>query len=313
MKDSEIVGKHFHFNNDHFHAPIPCGLIDLYQIGELCCERGYEIELHGQSCHEISYVVSGRGCAYVDGEKISIEAGDILFNNMKYTHAIEAGHNDMLRYLYMGFCFNPQINTVEYRELLDYYNTHKYIKRKDKNDVYIPFARVLDEFASGLPFGDLMIRNYCQEILILTFRKPEKNIEYLFNKHKSDNALGHLAYTLIKYIENNIFEIKSIREISEKIGYSYTYLSHFFSKHTGMSLQRYINLKKIEKAIELLKYSDLTVSQIAERLNYETVQAFSKAFRNSMGFPPSQYVVREKEFANEEALKEEFKSKEEKT
>jgi len=295
MKDSELVGKHFHFNNDFFHAPLPCGLIDLYQIGELCCERGYEIELHEQPCHEISYIVSGKGVAYVDGEATSLEEGDILFNHRDYTHAIEADRNNMLRYLYMGFCFNSQINTTEYREMLDYYNTHKYIKLQDKNDVYIPFARVLDEFSSGLPYSDLMIRNYCQEILILTCRKPEKAVESLFNKHKSDNVLGHLAYTLIKYIENNIYTIESIREISEKIGYSYTYLSHFFSQHTGMSLQRYINMKKIEKAMELLRYSDLSITQIAQKLNYDTVQSFSKAFRKVMGFPPSQYIERERE------------------
>ena len=304
MKDSELVGKHFHFNNEFFHAPLPYGLIDLYQIGELCCERGYEIELHEQPCHEISYVVSGKGVAYVGGEAIPLEEGDILFNHMDYTHAIVADPNNMLRYLYMGFRFNTQINTAEYKEMLDYYNTHKYIKLQDKNDVYIPFARVLEEFSSGLSYSELMIRNYCQEILILTCRKPEKDMESLFNKHKANNALGHLAYTLIKYIENNIYTIESIREISEKIGYSYTYLSHFFSQHTGMSLQRYINMKKIEKAMELLRYSNLSITQIARKLNYDTVQSFSKAFRKVMGFPPSQYLEQTKQKPGQTVKKE---------
>lgn len=297
MKDSDLIGKHFHFNNDSFQNPIPCGLIDLYQMGELCCERGYVVEPHSQVCHEISYIVSGRGCFYVDGEKIPVQEGDLIFNNKDCIHAIEADKDYMLRYLYMGFCFNDKAQSPQYQELLDFYNNNKYVSKKDQNDVYIPFVRGLDEFSTRSAFHDLMIQNYCQEILVLTYRKTQENGEYILNKNKSDNALGHLAYTLIKYIENNIYDIKSIREISENLGYSYTYLSHFFSDHTGMSMQRYINLKKIEKAMELLKYSDLTVTEVAEKLNYETVQSFSKAFRKNMGFPPSQYLKMERKEA----------------
>lgn len=295
MKDSEIIGKHFHFNNDSFDNPIPCGLMNLYQMGELCCERGYVVEPHSQACHEISYIVSGKGFFFVDGERIPVSEGDLIFNNKNCIHAIEADKDSMLRYLYMGFDFRGQAEGQNVQELFDYYNQKNYFCKKDQNDIYIPFARGIDEFSTRSPFHDLMIKNYCQQILVLAFRDIQQSGEYLLHKDRSDNALGHLAYTLIKYIENNIYDIKSIREISEKMGYSYTYLSHFFSDHTGMSMQRYINLKKIEKAMELLKYSDLTVTQVAEKLHYETVQSFSKAFRKNMGFPPSQYVKMERQ------------------
>jgi AraC-like DNA-binding protein len=99
------------------------------------------------------------------------------------------------------------------------------------------------------------------------------------------------VYSVIRYVENHIFELKSIREISDQLGYSYTYVSHTFKDKTGMTLQRYINHKKVEKALELLKYGNISVTQVANRLQYETVQSFSKAFSRIMGYPPSHYVA----------------------
>ena len=122
MKDSEIIGKHFHFNNDSFDNPIPCGLMNLYPMGELCCERGYVVEPHSQACHEISYIVSGKGFFFVDGERIPVSEGDLIFNNKNCIHAIEADKDSMLRYLYMGFDFRGQAEGQNVQELFDYYN-----------------------------------------------------------------------------------------------------------------------------------------------------------------------------------------------
>jgi len=286
-------GKRFHFNNQFFFDPIPCGLIDVYQMGELCCERGYTIDSHEQICHEITYVISGKGYAYVDGEKIPMNEGDLIFNNMNYIHSIEADPEYILRYMYMGFRFSLQASTPEHKELVNFYTQQKYFCKKKRNDVQVAFSRGLDEFTVKTPYSDFLLRNYCQEILLLTFREDNLKKMYIFERDKDNQMVGHLTYMIIKYIENNICEVKSVKEVCEKVGYSYSYLSHFFTKNTGMSLQRYINMKKVEKAMELLKDSNLTVTQVSEKLRYESVNSFSKAFRRTMGFPPSVYAERE--------------------
>jgi AraC-like DNA-binding protein len=107
---------------------------------------------------------------------------------------------------------------------------------------------------------------------------------------RGEKSVGDTVYAIIRYIENNIFDIDDIRTIASSLGYSYSYISHLFKERTGVTLQRYIGLKKHEKALELLKYGNLSVTQVASQLQYKSVQSFSKAFSRTMGFPPSKHL-----------------------
>ncbi|GIQ66066.1 hypothetical protein PACILC2_46340 [Paenibacillus cisolokensis] len=44
----------------------------------------------------------------------------------------------------------------------------------------------------------------------------------------------------------------------------------------------------------MLKYGDIPIKQVARRLNYETLQSFSKAFTRIMGYPPSRYAAQQR-------------------
>ena len=106
---------------------------------------------------------------------------------------------------------------------------------------------------------------------------------------------------MIRYVEQNVCDISSIQDLAKTLGYNYTYLSHFFKAKTGTTLQKYITYKKLEKALQLLKYGELKPTQIAEKLNYESVQSFSKAFRRVMGFTPTKYMEMERRKDGEES------------
>ena len=58
---------------------------------------------------------------------------------------------------------------------------------------------------------------------------------------------------------------------------------------TGTSLIDYLNLRRIEKAKELLLESGMTVKQIAAEVGYGNVQSFNRFFRKYEGMPPSSY------------------------
>lgn len=87
----------------------------------------------------------------------------------------------------------------------------------------------------------------------------------------------------MRYVEDRIFELKSIRSIANDLGYTHTYLSHMFQDKTGMTLQRYIANKKMEKAVEILKYGNTPVHQVATMLQYETLQSFVARQRKKAG------------------------------
>lgn len=296
MKVKENAGCLFHFDNVFSKEKETFGGIDLLQIGEICCESGYEIRPHPQLCSELSYIVSGSGYFYIDGTRVKVGEGDIIFNAEGYTHAIETDASSMLRFVYMGFKLNEEAGE-DLAAIQAFLQSAPYQHSKDTHGIMIPFFRNIDEFYSQKPYSRMMIKNYIEEIIVLSYRafteKTSKASRYV--PQKSANSVGYTVYSVIRYVENHIFELKRIRTIADDLGYSYTYLSHTFKDKTGITLQRYINHKKVEKALELLKYGNLSIKQVAERLNYETLQSFSKAFSRIMGIPPSRYVAMQRD------------------
>ena len=77
--------------------------------------------------------------------------------------------------------------------------------------------------------------------------------------------------------------------LSEQLNKEYSSISKVFSQTENITLEQYFILQKIEKVKELLIYRELTLSQIADKLGYKTVQHLSQQFKKITGFSPSQF------------------------
>jgi len=77
--------------------------------------------------------------------------------------------------------------------------------------------------------------------------------------------------------------------ISDKLDYDYTYLSNTFSEVTGITIQQFIILNKIEKVKELILYDELNLTEIAFRLHYSSVAHLSNQFKKITGLTPTFY------------------------
>ncbi len=75
--------------------------------------------------------------------------------------------------------------------------------------------------------------------------------------------------------------------LSKKLGYDYSYLSSLFSSVEGLTIEKYVILQRIEKVKELLIYDELTLSEIAYRMDYSSVQHLSNQFKKIIGMSPS--------------------------
>jgi len=77
--------------------------------------------------------------------------------------------------------------------------------------------------------------------------------------------------------------------LSEKLGYNYTYLSNTFSSEEGISIKEFIIYNKIEKIKEFLLHDELTLTEIAFKLDYSSVAHLSNQFKKITGYSPTQY------------------------
>ncbi len=290
IHNTEVNGECFHFDYGFWNNPLHFDHFELYQIGEVCSESGNEMKKHVQECNEISYIVSGSGYTYIDGEQIRLKAGDILICSTGHEHMMAVDSFTTMRFLYMGFQFTDKV-VSEWVDMVPYFNDRPYTLVRDDHTVMYPFVHALDEFFADNACSNSMIENYCEQIMILTYRLSQKGerVEQPVLLPRVNTSAGAIVYTTIRYIEKHIYELDSISNLANMLGYSPSYISHIFKERTGMTLQRYIVMKKHEKALELLRLGNMSVTEVAQKLNYKTIQAFSKSFTRTMGFFPSQH------------------------
>ncbi|MCF8335182.1 MAG: AraC family transcriptional regulator [Bacteroidales bacterium] len=77
--------------------------------------------------------------------------------------------------------------------------------------------------------------------------------------------------------------------LADKLKKNYRYLSNVFSEKEGITIEKYMIRQRIEYAKELLIYDELTLSEIAWKLNYSSVAHLSNQFKQITGFSPTAF------------------------
>ena len=101
------------------------------------------------------------------------------------------------------------------------------------------------------------------------------------------------------YVRKHYREKIYLEEVAESIGVSPTYLSRLFRKETGQCLQDCINEERVYRAANLLMYSDLSLTEIAEYVHFPSQSYFGKVFKQFRKVSPrvfrDQYRAKEAE------------------
>ena len=77
--------------------------------------------------------------------------------------------------------------------------------------------------------------------------------------------------------------------LSKSLHKDYSYLSKLFSEVEGITIEKFIINHKIEKIKELIIYDELSLSEIAYKLNYSSVAHLSNQFKKATGLTPSHF------------------------
>lgn len=89
--------------------------------------------------------------------------------------------------------------------------------------------------------------------------------------------------------EKEPMRLKHSEYIAREVGKEYHTLSTLFSSIENITIEQYIILQRIERAKELLKYGELTLSEISYKLGYSSVAHLSNQFKKVTGMTPSEF------------------------
>lgn len=265
--------------------------ITLYQVGDLCSKPGFCIGQHVQHYHELCYIVSGSGKFYMNGNWYPVRQGDLILIRNGDTHDIVTDDQDLLRIYYFEFCIRPSASdTAPYCDIQALFENAGMRNRicHAQEGISSMFQGIFSEMMQQEHFYGNIIESYSLQLLISVYRAFSDKQNTPASTFESKNNLAH---EVIRYLDANIESITNLYSLTDVFKYSYSHLAHVFKEQIGMSLYQYYDKKRFDRAQELLRNSNSRISEIAEKLSYQSVNAFSKAFNKRFGISPSEYIT----------------------
>ena len=100
-----------------------------------------------------------------------------------------------------------------------------------------------------------------------------------------------IKHIIIEMVHNRDepIKIKFSNFLSEKLNHDYTYMANLFSDVQGTTIGQFIISHKIERIKELIIYDELSISEIAWKMNYSSVAHLSNQFKKVTGLSPSHF------------------------
>ncbi len=106
---------------------------------------------------------------------------------------------------------------------------------------------------------------------------------------QGQDSPSHTIAIVEQYIQGHYGETLSLDILAEKVYLTPHYLSSIFIQEKGIGMNKYIKTVRMEKARELLRDTNMKISDISEKVGYSSLSYFCRSFRNEYGVTPEQY------------------------
>lgn len=256
------------------------------------------LNIHWHECLEISFVKSGEGVYYVNGQVFPMQKGDIiLFNNLE-PHAWHATSLEPM--VQPVFVFNPaliwsgQENLFDYEYLKPFYGNCSNFTNKlpcghpITEKIYGILNFILEECNEKPPAYHLMIKAKLLEImtyLIRHFQSDEKKAELAATRKQKLLRLQDV----VKYVNHHFADIIRIDDVAGLAHMNTNYFSSFFKNVMGVSFTDYLTKLRVSKAVQQMEESGETNTVIAFACGFNSMSNFYRAFKKFMGVSPAHY------------------------
>lgn len=160
----------------------------------------------------------------------------------------------------------------------------------------------LPVFAFGVAYGDGLGNGLADLELEGIFKKPGdiwKLAEAILKEVDGGGAAagnehfgtGPEAITIeaLKYIDENLANIRSSTEVSRHLGVTREHLSRQFTKYAGQTLWNFIITSRVQRAMEMLREGKSLVKQISRETGFNCESSFFRAFVKKTGVTPERF------------------------
>ncbi len=145
--------------------------------------------------------------------------------------------------------------------------------------------------AKGVKLGEVTLEKEPNPEQKANLEKVLSPLGFEIIDDKKSRLIENIKTIIIDLVHHQDSEAKSnLSEVlSNQLHHDYSYLSNLFSEVEGKTIEKYFIAQRIEKVKELLVYDELSLSEIAYRLNYSSVAYLSNQFKKVTGLTPSHF------------------------
>lgn len=257
-------------------------------------QASYHFEKHLHSSLEIYLIRSGKCLMDIADQSVCCVPGDFVMILPYVVHSFCVPGYEECSFYHIHFSpklfsqisltpdITPPINLIQ-SLLLCCRFCHKQAATDEIKELVTSVVQLYDPANSPVASADINV--LLLRLLIRVFHYYNGN-EVLESWSKAPGQ--YISFTL-NYIEDNYANKILLQDIASLLHISTRYLGKIFSRYMNMPLGNYINIYRINKAIDMMENTSLTLTDIAGKIGLKDSQHFSKLFHSIIGMSPSQY------------------------
>ena len=250
------------------------------------------VPLHWHAELEIVVIKKGTGLISVDFEKRTVSSGDIVFIRPGQLHSIE--QNGARKMEYENIILKPELLISGEADLCARQFITPLMKGELRCVTFLTPAvpgypeisdciSRIDHLCEKRPDGyQLAVKGFLFQLvfLLLSHRQKKSTSPALHTK-----SLEKIK-TILKYVEEHYADHITIDDMAAITFYSKSHFMKFFKAHMGTGFIEYLNDYRLTIAERLLRTSDATVLEIAEKSGFDNLSYFNRMFKRKYGQSP---------------------------
>ncbi len=250
----------------------------VQEVGYFRTVSPYFTERANLNSFLIIYTLSGKGLLKYQGTSYYLHPGSVILINCMEQHYYECLSGQEWEFLWLHF--NGSAALGYYEEFSK--NNFHVLREQDAFFMESTMRRILSLTIKKDLHSEIIVSKLITDILT----------QLLIENSTENMGLGVIPEYIrksIKEIEIHFYEPLSLDYFAKQLSISKFHFAREFKKYIGLTPNEYLNLIRINHSKELLKYSQLTVEEIAIKCGYNYPSHFINQFKKFEGSTPLQY------------------------
>lgn len=238
---------------------------------------------------ELIYVIDGESFITIGDQNYHCNAGDIILIPPFTKHKILSSRVNPHNNYWIHFDVYPFYKQNDFIGALMFHGKTK--MSIGVLDDLMTLYTLLDKEVNESKMGSrIFVNTLLTQIFISIMRTNKASLAYENNEIISNNTEVDIINKSTNIIKNNISSNLKLEDICKEIHISESYLYKAFMKVLKMSPKIFIRLYKVKQAEQLLKSSDLSIKEIAEKVGFSSSNYFSNVFKEFYSMSPREYI-----------------------